>query len=172
MGWKKPYYLEDYANEYDSTVYLPARNLKIWYAKHEISFAKTWLRTAVKTQSVRVQQGLHYNGDGAFERELRRKGIQVHKFELPSTVATRRTHEMVILRRKALENLAKERMHKAREQKRADAPTSWYDETNGPLNPHFLKLAQPSYKANIVDLPAEPVKRQPDPESSERVAML
>lgn len=158
MEWRKPYYLEDNANEFDMSVYLPLTRLKSWYARHELNFGRKWLDTMQKTQSVNAQNGLHYNGDGPFERELRRKGIQVEKYPLPSTTATRRNHEMILLRRQKLEELSRVKMDEARKKVARDAPSGWYDETKGPLNPHYLAMVQPLYKQNVTALPAEPVQ--------------
>lgn len=171
LAWKKPFYIEDHAHDYNMNVYLPVQQLKRWYANRELTFAKQWLLEQTKNQSVNVQRGLHFSGDGPFERELRRKGIQVEKYALPTTNATRRNHELTLLRRAALETSSKAKMAAARERIRVDSPSGWYDESKGPLNPHFLELAQASYKQNITTLPDAPIRIN-QPVRTEKVAVL
>ena len=150
-------YMEDHKMEYDTSIYYPARSAKQWYARREIIHARQWLYEQRRTESVRAQEGLNHNGDGPFERELRRRGVQVEKYPLPSTVATKRTHELVLLRRQKLEEMSSERMNSLRSSARASRPSAWYDETAGPLNQHFLRMVQSSYDNDICDLPTQPV---------------
>ena len=151
-------YLEDEKNEYNTQVYYPMRQMKQWYAQREITHARGWLYNMRRSESVNAQNGLAFNGDGAFEREMKRKGVQVDKYPLPSTVATKRTHEMVLLRRQRLEEMSAGAMESARVAKKADHPSAWYDETDGPLNQHFLRMAQPAYAADICSLPEKPLR--------------
>eukprot|EP00672_Neobodo_designis_P005744 CAMPEP_0174856416 /NCGR_PEP_ID=MMETSP1114-20130205/35872_1 /TAXON_ID=312471 /ORGANISM="Neobodo designis, Strain CCAP 1951/1" /LENGTH=196 /DNA_ID=CAMNT_0016091211 /DNA_START=75 /DNA_END=665 /DNA_ORIENTATION=+ len=149
-------YLEDERNEYDTRVYYPMRFMKQWYAQREITHARSWLYQQRRTESVNAQNGLAFNGDGAFEREMKRKGVQVDKYPMPSTVATRRTRELILLRRQKLEQLSGDAMQRQREAKKAARPSAWYDEADGPLNPHFLHIAQKSYAEDITSLPETP----------------
>jgi hypothetical protein len=155
------FYLEDGKNEYDTSIYYPMRFMKAWYAKREIAHAKTWLFRQQRQESVNVQQGLHFSGENAFERELKRKGVQVEKYPLPSTVATKRVHEMVLLRRRKIEEMAATKMDEARTKIRLDRPSAWYDETDGPLNQHFLRMVQPAYNQVITELPEMPIRHVP-----------
>lgn len=151
------YWPEDHKLEYDTMVYYPRRYAKAWYAAREIKHARKWLADQQRQESVNAQNGLEFNGDGPFEREMKRKGIQVEKYRLPTTTATKRLHEMVVLRRKHIETLAKEKMAAVRSKLAREEPSGWYDEAAGPLNQHFLASMQIHYKRNIVELPAEPV---------------
>ena len=150
-------YLEDEKNEYDTRVYYPMRFMKQWYAQREITHAKQWLYNQRRSESVNAQNGLAFNGDGAFEREMKRKGVTIDKYPMPSTVATRRTREMVLLRRRKLEELSSAAMDRQRAAKKAARPSAWFDETDGPLNPHFLRAAQMSYAEDITTLPETPL---------------
>ena len=152
------YHLEDHKHEYDTTIYYPAKHLKAWYARYEIHHAKTWLREMQETESVNKQNGLHYNGDGAFEREMKRRGVEPEKYTLATTTATKRVNEMVILRRSKLEEMAAEKMSEQRNALKSARPSEWYDEAKGPLNPHFLHLVQPSYADVITELREQPIR--------------
>jgi hypothetical protein len=87
--------------------------------------------------------------------------VQVEKYPLPSTVATKRVHEMVLLRRRKIEEMAATRMDEARTKIRLDRPSAWYDETDGPLNQHFLRMVQPAYNQVITELPEMPIRHVP-----------
>jgi hypothetical protein len=152
------YYLEDQKNEYDTSIYYPMRFMKKWYAQREIHTAKSWLKRQQITESLNTQNGLHFSGENAFERELRRKGVQVEKYPLPTVVATKRLHEMVILRRQRLEDMSRERMDKLRSTLKVARPSKWFDESNGPLNPHFVRIVQSSYSEPLGDLPEVPLR--------------
>lgn len=151
---------EDNVNEYNSQLYSDPRAMKYWYARHEYTTAGEYIRHQKKEESLNHHEGLHYSGDGAFERELERKGIPVDKYTLPTSVGVKRLHEMVVLRRRKLEALSEQAMAKQREAKKAELPSSWYDETDGPLNPNFLKSVQRNYSANISDLGEEPIRHE------------
>ena len=104
-----------------------------------------WAAGQQRTESLNYNAGLHFNGDGPFERELKRKGIQVEKYKLPSTVAMRRVNEMVILRRRELEKKSAEKMEALRDKLKKETKgmpsSSWLDEADGPVNPAFIQMA-------------------------------
>jgi hypothetical protein len=162
IKWLKGLWPEDYSNDWDTQHYYHPRELKQWYAKTEVRKATEMLREAQKQQCDNNDAGLHPLGDGPFERELERKGVQVDKYPLPSTTMVMRMHEMVYLRRKAMEKKSTEVFQKQKtdlgynEEGRVEKPSEWFDESKGPLNPHFLQFAQSSYVADVVDLPRTP----------------
>lgn len=149
VWWKKGIYPEDEANDYDYSLYQHPKQIKTWYAANEIRESKQWLQHQTSFESENHRQGKHHTGMGAFERELQRKGMQIEKYRLPSTTAVKRVHEMVQLKRKALEKRAAKSIESQKPQK----PSEWYDETDGPMNPHFLQFAQKSFAEPFADLP-------------------
>ncbi len=158
MQHRQRYYIEEMHNDYDMHHYLHPRELRRWYAKTEVAVALGLLDSLQISESKNNHNGLHWNGDGPMERELVRKGVPVDKYELPTTVAVNRVHEAVLLRRAELERRATEAMSRQRAAKKVARPTSWFDETDGPLNPHFLRFAQSSYEEPITELPRTPLR--------------
>lgn len=151
------YYPEDHTNDYSYHLYWHPRERKKWYAQKEVDAVREWADERMRVETLNHHEGRAPNGDGAFERDMQRKGVQVEKYPLPSTVATRRLHEMVLLRRQALSAKSVEAMARQRDAKRRDVPSGWYDEADGPLNPNFLRFAQASYAEQVTDLPEEPI---------------
>jgi hypothetical protein len=160
MQHRRGYYLEDETAQYNTKLYMHPHYLKKWYANRELTASRQWMNYQKVQESDAHNAGLHYDGTGAFERELRRKGVQVEKYPLPSRVATARLHEMVWLRRGKVEAAAQAAMAAQRAAAQQAAPSpAWYDETQGPLNPHFLKFAAKSYTEELAPLPREPIRR-------------
>lgn len=154
------YYPEDHSCDYDQQIYTHPQRYREWYTRQERDHALLWSDTQRSVESANYNSGLNFNGDGPFERELKRKGIQVEKYKLPSTVAMRRAHEMVILRRRELEKKSAEKMIQAREKLNPKKkPSGWLDETDGPVNPHFLKMAMKGGNYAEFELPRTPVTR-------------
>ncbi len=158
MQHRQRYYMEEKTSHHDYAThhYMHPKELRKWYAVHETRAANTMLNKLAVTESENHNNGLSRDGDGAFEREMIRKGIEVEKYPLPTTVGVRRVHEMSLLRRAEIEKRSATAMAAQREAKKASFPSRWYDETMGPLNPHFLKVAQRSYSEPITELPREP----------------
>jgi hypothetical protein len=150
------YYPEDNSNDYNTALYTHPEVMRVWYTRHERYHAARMIAEQRKTESQNHNNGLHFSGDGAFERELTRKGVQVDKYPLPSTVGVRRVHEMTVLRRQALRKEGDARLSRLRDAKAVDAPT-WMDETDGPVNPHFLAMCQRNYKQPLQPLPRRPM---------------
>ena len=109
------YYVEDGSNDWDQQIYTHPQRYREWYTRQEREHAVNWAESQRRTESLNYNAGLNFNGDGPFERELKRKGIQVEKYKLPSTVAMRRVNEMVLLRRRELEKKSAEKMQSLRE---------------------------------------------------------
>lgn len=149
-------WLEDGQNDWKSPSYLPPQLKKLWYAQTEQSTGRAVLKSETEKQNERYHQGLHPNGDGPFEREMKRRGVPVDKYTLPTTVGVRRLHEAVQLRRQTLEKKSAEAMEVQRGKLKKDRPSAWYDERDGPLNPHFLSFAQKSFSQDICTLPRTP----------------
>lgn len=154
------YYTEENRSDvdYDYHTYKHHREVRKWYARHEVLTAEKLVNTLAETESLNHHNGLSRDGDGPFERELVRKGISVDKYPLPTTVGVHRVNEMVLLRRQELQRKADVAMNRQRTAMKCERPSAWYDETLGPLNLHFLKLAQHSYSQNIVRLPRNPIR--------------
>lgn len=150
-------YDEDHVNDYNASTYMSARSTMQWYYKMERLQSRSTLLARQATQSFHNNMGLHHSGSGGFERELERRGIQVKKYPLTSTTGAARVAELVLLRRAKLEEAAAKRMEEQRAQRRRAAPSEWYDESKGPLNPHFLRSMQCHYTKDIVSLPDTPV---------------
>lgn len=155
---KKHFWLEEFSNDYDQVRYLHPREAKMWYAATEMRHAKDMLHYAQQEQTTNHNAGLDaVTGHGPFEREIERRGIPVDKYPLPSTTAVKRVHEMTILKRRHLEARSEALMEEHRRRCARAFPSSWYDETDGPLNPHFLHFAQRSYTAPVTRLPQLPL---------------
>jgi hypothetical protein len=152
------YYPEDHSNDWDLQLYTHPQKYREYYTRQERTHAEFWSDLQRSTESANFNSGLHFSGEGPFERELKRKGIQVEKYKLPSTVAMKRVHEMVLLRRRAIEKKSAEKMEKVRESlNAAKKPSSWLDETDGPVNPHFLKMAFNGKTYEEFQLPRTPI---------------
>jgi hypothetical protein len=151
------YYVEDHSCDWDTQVYTHPQVMREWYTRQERHAALTWSETQRAAESANYNSGLHFSGDGPFEREMRRKGVQVEKYKLPSTLGVRRVHEMVALRRRELEQRAAQSMAAARERVRTARP-SWLDEADGPVNPHFLAMTM-GRNYEQFELPRTPVLR-------------
>jgi hypothetical protein len=151
-------YDEDHVNDFNARSYTSARTMMEWYARMENIATRTEVRKRVSDQSDHNQNGRHFTGAGPFERELERKGITVEKYPLTTTTGATRVREMVVLRRQVLEKKSAEAMNAARTTLRRAAPSEWYDETRGPLNPKFLKAMQPHYDVAITELPRRPLE--------------
>lgn len=151
-------YDEDHVNDYDARTYTPARTMLQWYAKMERNATKAQVNARINQQSQHNHEERDFNGAGAFERELERKGIPLEKYPLTSTTGATRVREMVVLRRQVLEKKSAEAMAAARQRQRRASPSEWYDETLGPLNPKFLQSMQSHYDVPIVDLPRRPLQ--------------
>lgn len=163
------YHLEDHSSCYDLQLYTHPQVMRVWYTRHERFAARNWALVQQRTESHAYNSGLHFSGDGPFERELKRKGIQVEKYRLPSTVAVKRVNEMVVLRRKALETKSGNMLEASRkklmtaalekngeQQQQQQQHLSWMDESDGPLNPQFLRMtAGKNYPA--YELPRTPI---------------
>lgn len=148
---------EDHVNDFDANKYLSARSMMRWYYGMERLQTRNSINARRATQSYNNNMGLHHSGRGAFERELERRGIQVDKYPLTTTTGAARVAEMVLLRRQKLEAQAKKAMESQRQARRRDAPSEWYDETEGPLNLRFLASMQSNYTQVITKLPSSPV---------------
>lgn len=150
---------EDHVNDFDASRYLSARSTMRWYYGMERLQTRKTMNARRATQSYNNNNGLHHSGRGAFERELERRGIQVDKYPLTTTTGATRVAEMVVLLRRELEAQAATAMAAQRQAQRRDAPSEWYDEADGPLNPRFLASMQHNYTAVITDLPNDPITR-------------
>ena len=150
------YYLEDHSCDLDTLAYTHPQVMRAWYTRQERDAAVNWSDTQRKTESGNYNSGLHFSGDGPFERELRRKGVQVDKYRLPSTVAIRRVHEMTLLRRRELEKRSAARMQELRDKLAVSAPT-WLDETDGPVNPNFLRMVVGRNYQDDIELSRQPI---------------
>ncbi|KPA76865.1 putative mitochondrial hypothetical protein [Leptomonas pyrrhocoris] len=150
---------EDHVNDFNANKYMSARSTMRWYYGMERLQTRNTLNARRSTQSHNNNKGLHHSGRGAFERELERRDIPVDKYPLTTTTGAARVAEMVLLRRAELEKQAKVAMEKQRSELRRDAPSEWYDETDGPLNPRFLVSMQSNYTKTITELPNEPITR-------------
>ncbi|KAG5494970.1 hypothetical protein JKF63_02022 [Porcisia hertigi] len=148
---------EDHVNDFDANKYLSARSTMRWYYGMERLQTRNTINARRATQSHNNNMGLHHSGRGAFERELERRGIPVEKYPLTTTAGATRVAEIVLLRRQELETQAKTAMESQRQERRRDAPSEWYDETHGPLNPRFLVSMQSNYTKVITDLPSTPI---------------
>ena len=155
------YYLEDNENYYCAKLYYHPQEWKRKYAGLEILRTRYWLYRMKQVSSSFHNEGLHPTyGTGPFENELRRRGIPLHKYNLPTTTSVKRLHEMTVLRRQTLEIEAERVLRHARESLRRPLPSEWMNENHGPLNPHFLKLMAPHYsKIDITQLPVTPIIR-------------
>jgi len=152
------FHLEDKRNIWRSKLYYHPTQWKKFYGGIELYGVRRWLEDLCREQSGFYNQGLHPLGTGAFEAELERKGIPVKKYELPTTTAVKRVHEMVVLRRMALQEASNEAITAQREQGKLEAPSSiWYNERDGPLNPNFLRVMASHYKKDITELPSTPI---------------
>ncbi|KAG8348884.1 hypothetical protein ERJ75_001452300 [Trypanosoma vivax] len=150
---------EDHVNDYKANRYLSARATMRWYYEMERLQTRKSLNARRATQSHNNNEGLHHSGQGAFERELERRGVQVKKYPLTTTTGATRAAEMVLLRRLELEKRAEEALAAQCESLKQEhpRPSAWYDETLGPLNPEFLRVMQPHYEVEITRLPDTPV---------------
>ncbi|KAG5469268.1 hypothetical protein LSCM1_02483 [Leishmania martiniquensis] len=148
---------EDHVNDFDANKYLSARSTMRWYYGMERLQTRNTINARRATQSYNNNMGLHHSGRGPFERELERRGIQVEKYPLTTTTGAVRVAEMVLLRRRELEAQAKIEMEAQRQARRRDAPSGWYNETDGPLNPRFLASMQSNYTQVITELPRTPI---------------
>ncbi|EPY34456.1 hypothetical protein STCU_01575 [Strigomonas culicis] len=137
--------------------YASARTTLSWYHKMERLQTRKNLEARRGTQSHNNNLGLHHSGQGAFERELERKGIRPQKYNLTTTTGAKRVAEMVVLRRLELEQRSKEAMAEQTKRMRQAKPSDWYNEADGPLNPNFLKSMQVHYDVPITDLPTDPI---------------
>ncbi|KAF8280156.1 putative LSU ribosomal protein, mitochondrial [Trypanosoma cruzi] len=151
---------EDHVNDYKTNRYLSARATMRWYYEMERLQTRNSLNARRGTQSHNNNMGLHHSGRGAFEREVERHGLQVEKYALTTTTGATRVAELTLLRRLELEKKAEEAMAKQRAAVRQPAPSAWYDEALGPLNPEFLRLMQPHYEVEIKTLPEAPLIRE------------
>lgn len=148
---------EDHVNDYNASTYLSARSTMRWYYAMERHQTRNNLNARRATQSYNNNKGLHFSGRGAFEREMDRQGIPVEKYSLTTTTGAKRVAEMVLLRRAELEKKSKAMMAEHGNSLRQAAPSSWFNETEGPLNPVFVKVMQPHYTEAIFPLPEHPV---------------
>lgn len=153
-------YDEDHVNDFSSTPYMSARTTMRWYYGMERLQSRNTLLARQGTQSHNSNSGLHHTGKGAFERELERRGVEAAKYPLTTTTGVSRAAEMVLLRRAKLEEQSAKLMTAQREKQRLPAPSQWYDEEKGPLNPNFLRVMQKCYEENITNLPDTPVLRE------------
>ncbi|RNF10468.1 hypothetical protein TraAM80_01514 [Trypanosoma rangeli] len=151
---------EDHVNDYKANRYLSARAAMRWYYDMERLQTRNSLNARRSTQSHNNNMGLHHSGRGAFEREVERRGLQVEKYALTTTTGAMRVAELTLLRRLELEKRAEAAMAKQRATLRQPAPSAWYDETLGPLNPEFLRRMQPHYEVDIITLPEFPLIRE------------
>lgn len=149
---------EDHVNDFDANKYMSARSTMRWYYGMERHQTRKSMNARRATQSYNNNNGLHHSGRGAFERELERRDIAVDKYPLTTTTGAARVAEMVLLRRSELEKQSAAAMEKQRAELRRDAPSGWYDEADGPLNPRFLASMQSNYTKNITELPEEPIR--------------
>ena len=166
------YYLEDNENYYTAKLYYHPQEWKRKVAGLELIRARYWLYRMRQTSSAFHNQGLHPTyGTGPFEHELQRRGIPIHKYTLPTTTGIKRVHDMTVLRRLELEKQSQEALQKARAGLRQPRPSSWYDESKGPLNPHFLERMASHYtEVDITLLPVTPYI--PSKESNAQVQSL
>jgi len=148
---------EDEVNDYSAKTYYSFDQALRWYELVDRRNLHLAINRRQMIQTENHHNGLHVTGAGAFERELERKGIQVEKYELPTTVGVRRIHEMVLARRRELETRSAALMAAQRKKLRQAKPSEWYEERGGPLNVHFLRFAQSSYDENITKLPQNPI---------------
>ncbi|RNF20913.1 uncharacterized protein Tco025E_03618 [Trypanosoma conorhini] len=152
---------EDHVNDYKANRYLSARATMRWYYDMERLQTRNSLNARRGTQSHNNNVGLHHSGRGAFEREVERRGLQVEKYALTTTTGAMRVAELTLLRRLELEKRAEAAMAEQRAALRRPAPSAWYDEAMGPLNPEFLRRMQPHYEVDITTLPESPLMREP-----------
>lgn len=150
-------YDEDHVNSFNASTYTPVHEMVNWYKNMERITTQAEMLKRQRIQSQNNQEGRHHSGAGPFERELERKGIPVEKYPLTTTTGATRIREMIVLRRLALEEKAKAALAKQAGELRRPAPSEWYDETKGPLNPRFLQAMQVHYDVPIVDLPRTPL---------------
>lgn len=153
-------YDEDFTNEYKIQHIKHNNRLKAIYAKNEFNTVAKVLDHHQRNDSFAQHAGRDpRNGYGAFEREMERKGIPVDKYPLPNTVQATRVREMTLLRRTKLEERSAEVMGQHRAERRRATPSEWYDETNGPLNPHYLKFVKNQYSGmDVTQLPNKPIR--------------
>lgn len=150
---------EDHVNDFNANKYMSARSTMRWYYGMERLQTRNTINARRATQSYNNNRGLHHSGRGAFEREMERRGIPVEKYPLTTTAGAARVAEMVLLRRAELEKQSAEAMERQRSELRRDAPSEWYDETDGPLNPRFLASMQSNYTKAITELPNTPLTK-------------
>lgn len=150
---------EDHVNDFDANVYMSARSTMRWYYGMERLQSRNNLNARRSTQSYNNNNGLHHSGRGAFEREAERRGIQVDKYPLTTTTGASRVAELVLLRRRKLEEQAAELMQQQRAKMRMAEPSAWYSEDKGPLNPNFLRSMQCNYDKSMTELPETPLIR-------------
>ena len=156
------YHLEEGENFYSAKPYYHYQEWKRKCSGTELLHARLWLNAMKKMSAGFYHEGRHpTHGYGPFEHELKRRGIEIHKYRLPTTVAVKRIHEMVVLRRLELEKESAIALQKALEEKRLPEPSEWYDETSGPLNPHYLRHVKSHYSGmDITQLKPTPHVRE------------
>lgn len=150
-------YDEDHVNDFNASPYMSARTTMRWYYHMERLQTRNTIVARRGTQSQNNNMGLHHSGQDAFEREAERRGLPVKKYNLTTTTGAARVSEMVLLRRAKLEEESAKLMEEQRGKLRQEAPSSWYDEKLGPLNPNFLGSMQANYTKNITKLPNTPI---------------
>lgn len=153
-------YDEDLVNDYSTNMIRHHNRMRAWYGKHEFTAGMRVINSRELLDSKLQHEGKNpVNGHSAFERELERKGIPIEKYPLPNTVQATRVREMTLLRRLKLEEQAKELMAQQSAAQRRDVPSAWYDETKGPLNPHFLSFVKKNYSGmDVTALQNDPIK--------------
>ena len=157
------YHLEEGENFFAAKPYYHYQEWKRKCAGTELLQTRLWLKAMKKMSAGFYNEGRHpTHGFGPFENELRRRGIEVHKYRLPTTTAVKRIHEMVVLRRLDLEKQSNAAMEENMKSKRQPLPSEWYDETDGPLNPHFLRHVKSHYSGqDITHLSTHPHLQNP-----------
>lgn len=150
---------EDHVNDFNASKYMSARSTMRWYYGMERLQTRNNVNARRSTQSYHNNTGLHHSGRGAFEREVERRGLPVDKYPLTTTTGAKRVAEMVLLRRKALEEKAAVLMQEKLESLRRDEPSEWFDEREGPLNPRFVERMQGHYAVPLTPLPDTPIVR-------------
>lgn len=148
---------EDHVNDFNASKYMSARSMMRWYYGMERLQTRNNLNARRDTQSHNNNMGLHHSGYGPFEREVERRGLPVFKYPLTTTTGASRVAELVLLRRAALEKKAAALLKEQLSQCRRDAPSDWFDETEGPLNPRFVECMQSHYTVLLTPLPENPV---------------
>ena len=152
------FYPEVGENFYNAKPYYHYQEWKRKCAGLELLQTRYWLKSLKRISAAFYHEGRHpTHGFGPFEHELQRRGIEVHKYRLPTTTAVKRIHEMVLLRRQSCEKESKAKMQCLLQSRRQGAPSGWYDETDGPLNPHYLRHVKLHYAdKDITELPTVP----------------